>query len=57
MDASARVSRLLPFAGHARVVKPAREGFLVATALRRSRAKYGWGDGLVVELRPKLRRS
>ena len=48
------------FAGRARIVSPAREAARVAAALARSRSKYGWGDGLVVELRPgtaRLHRS
>jgi deazaflavin-dependent oxidoreductase (nitroreductase family) len=41
------------FRGRARVVDPAREAELAATVRARSRAKYGWGDGLIVELRPE----
>jgi hypothetical protein len=33
-------------------VDSAREVALAATVRTRSTAKYGWGDGLIVELRP-----
>jgi deazaflavin-dependent oxidoreductase (nitroreductase family) len=39
-------------AGTGRVVDPAREPDLVRAVRARSEAKYGWGDGLVVELLP-----
>jgi deazaflavin-dependent oxidoreductase (nitroreductase family) len=39
-------------AGHARVVRPATEPALHAAVQASSRDKYGWGDGLVVELTP-----
>lgn len=42
--------------GRARVVDPAREAALAAAVRRRSRAKYGWGEGLIVELRPRRAR-
>ena len=38
------------FRAAARVVDHARERALVAEVRRRSEAKYGWGDGLVVEI-------
>ncbi len=38
--------------GRARVVDRVREAALAATVRARSTAKYGWGDGLIVELRP-----
>jgi deazaflavin-dependent oxidoreductase (nitroreductase family) len=44
------------FAGHARVIDPAREPELVAAVRALSVAKYGWGDGLVVELAPEAPR-
>jgi len=40
------------FRAHARVVDHAAEPELVSSVRRLSEAKYGWGDGLVVELRP-----
>jgi len=40
------------FAARARVVDAAAEPALHRAARRRSKAKYGWGDGLVVELAP-----
>lgn len=40
------------FAGTARVVDAAAEPELSAAVQARSREKYGWGDGLVVELTP-----
>ena len=40
------------FRAHARVVDHAAERELVRAVRRLSEAKYGWGDGLVVELRP-----
>lgn len=40
------------YSGTARAVDPAREAALAATVRARSTAKYGWGDGLIVELRP-----
>ena len=39
-------------AGRARVVDPGREAALAAEVRARSIGKYGWGDGLIVELRP-----
>jgi deazaflavin-dependent oxidoreductase (nitroreductase family) len=39
-------------AGRARVVDPRGAPALRAAVRRRSEAKYGWGDGLVVELTP-----
>jgi deazaflavin-dependent oxidoreductase (nitroreductase family) len=43
------------FRAHARVVDRRAERELVGAVRRRSEAKYGWGDGLVVELRPARR--
>jgi deazaflavin-dependent oxidoreductase (nitroreductase family) len=40
------------FAARARVVDAAAEPELWRDVRARSEAKYGWGDGLVVELRP-----
>jgi len=40
------------FRARARVVDHRAEPGLVRAARRRSEAKYGWGDGLVVELAP-----
>ena len=40
------------FAAHARVVDAATETGLRDDVRRRSQRKYGWGDGLVVELSP-----
>ncbi len=40
------------FEGRARVVDPAAEPALSATVQGRSTEKYGWGDGLAVELTP-----
>jgi deazaflavin-dependent oxidoreductase (nitroreductase family) len=39
-------------AGLARVIEAGVEHELLATVRARSREKYGWGDGLVVELAP-----
>ncbi len=39
------------YSGRARVVDRVREAALAATVRARSTAKYGWGDGLIVELR------
>ncbi|HET8576762.1 MAG TPA: nitroreductase family deazaflavin-dependent oxidoreductase [Methylomirabilota bacterium] len=41
------------FSGRARVVDPATEPQLNAAARALSSAKYGWGDGLVVEITPE----
>jgi deazaflavin-dependent oxidoreductase (nitroreductase family) len=43
------------FRAHARVVDPVAERDLVRAVRHLSEAKYGWGDGLVVELRPVRR--
>jgi deazaflavin-dependent oxidoreductase (nitroreductase family) len=43
------------FRAHARVVDHRAERELVGAVRRCSEAKYGWGDGLVVELRPARR--
>ena len=43
------------FRAHARVVDSVAERELVRAVRRLSEAKYGWGDGLVVELRPVRR--
>ena len=40
------------FAGRGRVVDPAKEPELSSTVQALSEEKYGWGDGLVVELTP-----
>jgi deazaflavin-dependent oxidoreductase (nitroreductase family) len=40
------------FEARARVVDPVAEGELSARVQERSEKKYGWGDGLVVELTP-----
>jgi deazaflavin-dependent oxidoreductase (nitroreductase family) len=42
------------FRGRARVVRPETAPALVRDIQARSRAKYGWGDGLVVELEEHL---
>jgi deazaflavin-dependent oxidoreductase (nitroreductase family) len=39
-------------AGRARLIDPAVEPYLHETIQGLSREKYGWGDGLVVELTP-----
>jgi deazaflavin-dependent oxidoreductase (nitroreductase family) len=39
------------YSGTARAVDPARAAALAATVRARSTAKYGWGDGVIVELR------
>jgi deazaflavin-dependent oxidoreductase (nitroreductase family) len=52
---SVRVGRRT-FPARARVLDGARQARAVAAARARSEAKYGWGDGLVVELRPRRRR-
>ena len=44
------------FTGRARVVDRARERALAAAVRAASTAKYGWGKGLVVELRPRRTR-
>ena len=41
------------FPAHARVVDARAERELTATIRQLSEAKYGWGDGLVVELVPR----
>src|SRR5262245_42181732 len=41
------------FEGTARVVDDAREPELSAAAKALSNAKYGWSDGLIVEIAPK----
>jgi deazaflavin-dependent oxidoreductase (nitroreductase family) len=41
--------------GRARVVDPVREAALVSAVRARSEAKYGWGKGLIVELRAASR--
>jgi deazaflavin-dependent oxidoreductase (nitroreductase family) len=43
------------FRARARVVDRRAEPDLVGAVRRRSEAKYGWGDGLVVELSPTRR--
>ena len=42
--------------GRARVVRPETAPALVRDIQARSKRKYGWGDGLVVELDPGARR-
>ena len=39
--------------GRARILAPARDAALCADVQARSVTKYGWGDGLIVELRPR----
>jgi deazaflavin-dependent oxidoreductase (nitroreductase family) len=41
-----------PFTGRARVVDAERERALAGEVRARSELKYGWGDGLIVELAP-----
>ena len=41
------------FPARARVIDAGAERELANTVRRRSEAKYGWGDGLVVELTPR----
>ena len=41
------------FPATARVLSDERDGELVRTVQELSRTKYGWGDGLVVELLPQ----
>lgn len=41
------------FAARARIVPADTEASLVRLVQRRSSDKYGWGDGLVVELEPR----
>ena len=41
--------------GRARVVDRRADAGLVSEVRRRSEAKYGWGDGLVVEIEPARR--
>ena len=43
--------------GRARVVNRVREAALAASVRSRFEAKYGWSDGLLVELRPRTRRG
>jgi len=40
------------FAGRSRVIDPERDPHLHRTVQKLSETKYGWGDGLVVELAP-----
>ena len=42
------------FAARARVVSPEDEAELHRSVQELSRKKYGWGDGTIVELEPKL---
>ncbi len=42
-------------AGRARVLDPTRHAALCSAVRAASIAKYGWGDGLIVELRPRSR--
>lgn len=44
------------FRARARVLDGARQARAATAARARSEAKYGWGDGLVVELIPRRRR-
>src|SRR5262245_4233153 len=41
------------FSGSARVLDPTRDRYDWAMVQQLSRTKYGWGDGTVVELRPR----
>ena len=41
------------FGGTARVLNAAQDGELAAAVQQLSRDKYGWGEGLVVELTPE----
>ncbi|HEV2115424.1 MAG TPA: nitroreductase family deazaflavin-dependent oxidoreductase [Terriglobales bacterium] len=41
------------FAASVRVIDPAAEPALHAAVQQLSREKYGWGDGVVVELQPR----
>ncbi|HWP50051.1 MAG TPA: nitroreductase/quinone reductase family protein [Candidatus Limnocylindrales bacterium] len=41
------------YKGHARIVEADQEPNLCARVRRLSEAKYGWGDGLIVELTPE----
>ena len=43
------------FAGRARIVDPMLEPDLAAAVAARSIEKYGWGDGLIVQLAPDRR--
>jgi deazaflavin-dependent oxidoreductase (nitroreductase family) len=40
------------FSGSARILDPVLDGDLMHSVQHLSREKYGWGEGLVVELRP-----
>jgi len=42
-----------PFAGRARVVESEREPELAQAVAALSEAKYGWSDGLIVEITPE----
>jgi deazaflavin-dependent oxidoreductase (nitroreductase family) len=42
------------FAGKARVLDPQRDAYALMMVQQLSRAKYGWGEGTVVELKPDL---
>ncbi len=46
-----RVGKVM-FTGRARVINPAAEPELTEAVQNRSRQKYGWGEGLIVELTP-----
>jgi deazaflavin-dependent oxidoreductase (nitroreductase family) len=43
------------YEGSARAIDPAREPDLCARVRAESEAKYGWGEGLVIELAPQAR--
>ncbi len=43
------------FTGRARVINPTTEPELTEAIQNRSRQKYGWGEGLIVELTPDRR--
>jgi len=45
------------FAASARILSPETEPLLVIAVQNLSKEKYGWGDGLVVELLPSTRRE
>jgi F420H(2)-dependent quinone reductase len=42
----------MEFAGHARLLSKDQDGELVGEVQALSTKKYGWGDGLVVEIAP-----
>jgi deazaflavin-dependent oxidoreductase (nitroreductase family) len=42
------------FSGHARILSEREDADLVHSIQDLSRSKYGWGDGVVVELSPRM---